>query len=111
MGWHPYSSKESMFSKIKRLISYIVFLIILLIGVSFAALNAEPVSVNYYIGTDHIALSLLLVYVLGVGILLGVLALLFPLLRLKKENHSLKNTLKQHEPAQPAAEEIKTSPL
>jgi|JI10StandDraft_1071094.scaffolds.fasta_scaffold23832_3 putative membrane protein len=81
--------------KIKKFITYLSLLIILLLGVSFATLNAEPVAVNYYLSTGHIPLSLLLVYALGIGILLGLLATIIPLLKLKTENRSLKKTIKK----------------
>jgi putative membrane protein len=79
--------------RIKRIISYIFLLLILLLGLSFAALNADPVSINYYVGKGTYPLSLLLVCTLGIGILLGFLACLFPLLKLKKENRTLRSTI------------------
>lgn len=81
--------------KIKYIISSLFLIIILLLGLSFATINANSVSVNYYLGIKLIPLSLLLVYTLGVGILLGFLTTVIPLLKLKKENHTLKNTLKK----------------
>lgn len=81
--------------KIGNIIFYVFLLLILLLGLSFAALNATLVSINYYLGISNIPLSLLLVYVLGLGILLGLLTTVFPLLKLKRENHSLKKTLKK----------------
>lgn len=79
--------------KIKRILTYLFLLIILLLGVSFAAINANSVPINYYLGVKNVPLSLLLVYSLGIGILLGFLVTLFPLLKLKHENRSLKRTL------------------
>jgi putative membrane protein len=81
--------------KLKKIISYIFLLLLLLLGLSFAALNADPIAINYYLGKSEIPLSLLLIYALGIGILLGLLSTLIPLLKLKKENHSLKKTLKK----------------
>lgn len=79
--------------KIKRIIFYIFLLLILLFGLSFAALNAQPVQINYYLGIGNVPLSLLLVYALGIGIFLGLLATIIPLLKLKRENRSLKKNL------------------
>ncbi len=79
--------------KIKRLISYLFLLLVLLLGLSFAALNADPVAISYYIGKSMIPLSLLLVYTLGIGIFLGLFTTIFPLFRLKKENRVLKNAI------------------
>ena len=86
--------------KIKRIFSYVFLLCVLLLGVSFAVLNAESVNVDFYLGKRTIPLSLLLVYTLGIGIFLGLLTPLISLLKLKKENHALKNTLaKTHSPS------------
>ncbi len=57
-----------------RLIYLILFLIISLFGILFAVLNAEPVELNYYFGSQQIALSLILVFAMFIGALLGVLA-------------------------------------
>lgn len=79
--------------KIKRIVSYLFLLCILLLGLSFAALNADTVNINYYLGKSAIPLSLLLVYTLGIGIFLGLVTSLIHLLKVKKENRLLKNTL------------------
>src|SRR5262249_23626039 len=83
--------------KITRIISYIILLIIIILGLTFAATNASPVKIDYYFNTTDISLSLLLTYTLGVGILLGFLAALFSILKLKNENRKLKNHLKKAE--------------
>lgn len=56
-----------------RLIRYIVLIAILLIALGFALLNANQVTVNYYIGTRHMPLSLLLVFTFGLGCIVGLL--------------------------------------
>ena len=77
-----------------RLLSYVFLLIIMLLGLTFAALNSAPVTFNYYIGSKTIALSLLLVLAFGSGIFLGFIVTLFPLIKLKGNNHRLKSRLK-----------------
>jgi lipopolysaccharide assembly protein A len=77
-----------------RIISYVVFLGIILIGITFAALNSAPVTINYYLGTKSIALSLLLVFALGVGIILGLIFGLISWVKIKKENLHFKSRLK-----------------
>jgi putative membrane protein len=79
--------------KLKRIISYVLLLLILLLGLSFAALNADPVEISYYVGKSMTPLSLLLVYTLGLGILLGLFTTLIPLFKLKRENRALKNAI------------------
>lgn len=66
----------------------------MLIGLTFAALNSTPVWFNYYLGTTSIALSLLLVMVFGVGILVGLISSFLPWLGVKCENSRLKARLK-----------------
>ena len=80
-----------------RIISYIILLIIILAGITFAILNAELVTLNYYFGAGKISLSLLMVLCLGIGVLLGLLTALWPILRLKRKNYRLKSQLKQLE--------------
>jgi len=81
-----------------RIFSYVILVIIIALGITFAALNAETVNLNYYLGVRPISLSLLLVLCLGVGVLLGLLIALFPLIRLKKVNYHLKSQLKTTAP-------------
>ena len=66
----------------------------MILGITFAGLNAETVAVNYYFGTNELPLSLLLVLVLAFGSLLGVLAGFTLYLRAKKENFKLRGRIK-----------------
>lgn len=77
-----------------RIISAIIILLILILGITFASLNAEPVVVNYYLGSSKLPLSLLLVLVLGCGALLGILVSIPIWARLKKENYTLSQRIK-----------------
>ena len=79
---------------IMRLFSYLILLLIVLAGLTFAALNSTVVTFNYYIGSKTIALSLLLIFTFGIGIFFGFFVTLFPWLKLKRENRKLKNKLK-----------------
>ena len=86
-----------MLRKIKKILFIIALLLFLAIGLSFAILNASPVSIDYYLGNRQIALSLLLVYALGIGLLLGFLSGSLSRLRLKRANFQLKKALQQRE--------------
>lgn len=77
-----------------RIISYVFLLILMLFGITFATLNANPVVFNYYFNSKQISLALLLVAALGIGILLGFIFMLFTLIKLKKDNYQLKSRLK-----------------
>ncbi len=55
-----------------RIIVYILLIIIAVVGVTFASLNAETVTFNYYVGIKHLPLSLLLILSFAVGSLFGL---------------------------------------
>ena len=57
-----------------RIVYLFLFLVLVIFGIVFAVLNAEPVQLNYYFGSKDVALSLILVLAMIVGALLGVLA-------------------------------------
>ncbi len=77
-----------------RIITYLFLTVIILLGVTFACLNAEPVAINYYIGNGKLPLSLLLVLVLISGCVLGLLGGVIPYLKVKHANRHLRNRLK-----------------
>lgn len=77
-----------------RIITTLLIILLVLLGLTFAGLNAEPVSINYYIGTNKIPLSLLLILTLICGCLLGLLANLLLCIRLKSANVLLRHRLK-----------------
>jgi putative membrane protein len=77
-----------------RIVSYIVLLLIIVLGVSFATLNSGLVSLNYYVSQKTMPLSLLLVSVFATGCLLGLLIGLGIVVRLKLKNYRLRRRLK-----------------
>lgn len=76
-----------------RFFSYIIWILVILLGFTFACLNIESVTLHYYIGQTVLPLSLLLVLTLLLGVLLGMLATLgyaWQLYRqLRKARHEL----------------------
>ncbi|MBU0744005.1 MAG: LapA family protein [Gammaproteobacteria bacterium] len=80
-----------------RVISYLVLLVIMLIGLTFASLNSTVVTFNYYLGMKDIALSLLLVFTFGSGIVLGLLVAILPWIKVKRDNVRVKARLKVFE--------------
>ena len=80
-----------------RIFSYIILLIIMLIGLTFASLNSTSVVFNYYLGSKTITLSLLLVFAFGAGIFIGLLVSVFSWIRIKRDNLRLKLHLKNVE--------------
>jgi lipopolysaccharide assembly protein A len=77
-----------------RIISYIFLLLVMLIGITFASLNAAPVPFHYYLGSQQIPLALLLIFAFGCGILVGVIFILFSIIKLKRDNYRLKGHIK-----------------
>ncbi len=77
-----------------RIIMTLFYLILMVIGVSFAALNASSVPVNFYIVTFKMPVSVLMIVTLGVGIVVGFFLFLARYWRLKNEHRKLKTQLK-----------------
>jgi putative membrane protein len=77
-----------------RIVTYLLLLIIILIGITFAVLNPTIVTMNYYIGQKTLPLSLLLVSVFAFGCFLGLLVGGWLLLKVKIKNYRLKQRLK-----------------
>lgn len=76
-----------------RIISYILLLVIVLFGLTFAALNSESVTINYYFDQSALPLSLLLVLVFAFGCLIGIIVGLWLLIKSKLSNHRLRQRL------------------
>ncbi len=91
-----------------RILKYFFLLLILLFGISFAYLNATQVTVQYYFGSSNMPLSLLLVLTLILGILVGLIMCVLPLLRLKRKNYRLH---KRVQLAEKEVENLRAIPL
>lgn len=78
----------------KRIIGLVFFLIVLVFGLFFGLLNADPVPVDYYLGTREVPLSLVVVITLLFGALLGALAGLGLVLKMKRETSRLRKEIK-----------------
>jgi putative membrane protein len=76
-----------------RILSYFFLLIIVLFGITFATLNSESVTINYYFDQATLPLSLLLVIVFAFGCLIGMLVGFWLLLKAKWLNYRLRQQL------------------
>ena len=76
-----------------RVLSYFLLLIIVLFGMTFATLNSESVTINYYFDQATLPLSLLLVLVFALGCLIGMLVGFWLLIKAKLINYRLKQRL------------------
>ncbi len=77
-----------------KIFGLIVVLILLVIGVTFALLNAAPVSFHYYFGAKELPLSILLVLSFTLGLLLAFVIMSVSILRLKAQKRGLNKRLK-----------------
>ena len=80
-----------------RIITYLLILIIMLLGVTFAVLNSAAVTINYYLGQKTLPLSLLLVSIFGIGCLVGLTVGGWLVMKIKLRNYNLKQRLKMAE--------------
>ena len=77
-----------------RIVMTILYLLLILTGISFAALNASSVQVNFYFTTLNMPISVLMIMMLGVGVIFGLFLFFGRYLRLKAEHRKIKNQLK-----------------
>lgn len=77
-----------------RVFIWLFYLLLILLGVTFAALNAGAVQVNLYVKTLSIPIAVLMTIMFGVGLLLGFLLSLLRYWRLKMELIKIKSQLK-----------------
>ncbi len=77
-----------------RFIKLILLLIIIAIGITFACLNADPVTINYYFSTNQMPLAFLLVIAFAVGVILGLLIASYYTLKVRGQNMRLQKRIK-----------------
>ncbi|MEE8379567.1 MAG: LapA family protein [Gammaproteobacteria bacterium] len=78
----------------KRIIIFTLLLLVAILGLSFALMNAEPVTLNYYFGKLQAPLSLVLVIALAFGAVMGVLASMWVVITQKREMAKLRKAAK-----------------
>ncbi len=78
----------------KRIVIFVLLLLVILLGLSFALMNAELVQLNYYFGTLQAPLSLVVVLAIILGAGLGVLASLSIVVGQKRELAKLRKSAK-----------------
>jgi putative membrane protein len=77
-----------------RLLGFLLLVILVVLGLSFAVLNSESVALNYYFGARDIPLSMIVVVSLVAGAVTGVLVSLGTIVRLKQQAGSLRRRLR-----------------
>jgi putative membrane protein len=78
----------------KRIVIFTVLLLVVLIGLSFALMNAGIVSLNFYFGQLEAPLSLVMVIALALGAVMGVIASLWVVIGQKRELGKLRKSAK-----------------
>jgi len=78
-----------------RVLVWLLFLMIFLIGVIFTVYNPHPVTLNYILGSQEIRLAILILISLCVGALLGVLFSLNWAMKLQYQNRRLRKAQQQ----------------
>ena len=76
-----------------KLLGIVIITLIALLVVLFTVLNAEPVVLNFYYTKTTYPLSLVIVVVLIVGAVMGVMASVREIIRLKRDNARLKKEI------------------
>lgn len=77
-----------------RIISFLLMIIILIMGIAFAATNAQLITVNYLIGSASLPLALVLLIAFVVGVLLSYIYLGAKVLKLKAQHSWMSAKLK-----------------
>ena len=68
---------------IKFILIAAILLVVLLLGVEFSTLHADPVTVNYLLGTTIVPLSLVVICAFAAGVLVTALVGVFVVLPLR----------------------------
>jgi len=92
----------------RRLVGLIIVLLVIAFGLSFALLNAEPVALDYYLGTANLPFSLALTLSLVLGAILALLAAGGVMIRQRREAARLRRRIGQMEKE---LRELRKSPL
>ena len=80
-----------------RLLGFLFLVVLVVLGLSFAVLNAQSVSLNYYFGYRDIPLSMIVVLSLAAGAVIGALVSAGLILRLKAQTRQLRRKLRNAE--------------
>lgn len=76
-----------------RIVTYLFLILLVVLALIFAGLNADLVSVNYYLGIKRLPLSLLILLSFISGGLLGLLTAFITYVKLKYVSRRLRHRL------------------
>jgi uncharacterized integral membrane protein len=78
-----------------RIFSALFWLLVVALGILFAAANPHTVQLHYYVGSMEIQLAAVALLGIWIGALLGIAFTLFWVARLRYENRRLRKTIEQ----------------
>lgn len=82
----------------KRIVYILLFLVILLLGITFAIKNPQSVELNYYFGfNETVRLATLVWIILAIGMILGVLLTSIWVLRVRRQLGKARREIKKLE--------------
>ena len=76
-----------------KFFSCFFLLIMILASLIIASLNASDIIFNYYFGVGKISLSLLLIYTLSIGIVMGSLFILYLCVKINRKKEEMNSEL------------------
>src|SRR5438093_1533330 len=76
-----------------RIFYYLLLIVVILFGVTFATLNMQEVSINYYLDQRKMPLALLLVLTFAGGFVFGLVIGFWLLLKAKIKHYRLRQRL------------------
>lgn len=91
-----------------KVLTFLLVLAIVLFGLSFALLNPQSVTIDYYFGAREARLSLALVVALIIGVMLGILTAAGVMLRQRSELGRLR---RKNQRAHRELEELRRLPI
>ena len=90
-----------------RIVTWAIRLTVFVLLLAFAAKNADPVTLRFYFDLAwQMPLVVLLFVFFAAGALLGVLALVLPLMRQRREISLLRKRIPPEEPGRPPVPEL-----
>ena len=90
-----------------RIVTWAIRLIVFVLLVAFAAKNADPITLRFYFDLVWQAPLIVVLFVFfAAGALFGVLALVLPLLRQRREIAILRKRIPPEEPGPPPVPEL-----
>ncbi len=84
-------------STLVRIVGVLFFLLVLLLGISFSSLNSDPVTVNYYIGSITLPLSVVVVSALAIGVIAAFVISLTSVLAFRVRIANLRRNVRQRD--------------